>query len=45
MSAKFEINKKWLKKASEPIQVPEGASQKQIEAELKRQWKKRGLIK
>jgi hypothetical protein len=45
MAAKFEMNKDWAKKASKPIQVREGASKKEIEAELKKQFKKRGLTK
>ncbi|NKW34914.1 hypothetical protein GS942_23855 [Rhodococcus hoagii] len=45
MAAKFEMNKEWAKKASEPIKVRKGASEKEIEAELKKQLKKRGLTK
>lgn len=45
MAAKFEMNKAWAKKAAEPIQVRKGASKQEIEAELKKQFKKRGLIK
>ncbi|WP_156890458.1 hypothetical protein [Gordonia shandongensis] len=43
MAVEFELNEDWEKEASKPIEVREGASRDEIEAEVKKQFTKRGL--
>lgn len=43
--AEFKPNKKWLAEASKPVSVRKGASQKEIQEAVKKEFKRRGLTK